>query len=170
VADSRAAVRDWVGRTLGLEDVDVVRVPHLSTPRYDFYVVSQRKQGQAGEVYAMSDGDGVLPAGKDNLARVLAREGVPEDPEALPPTQLAELYLRMAEVRRARVLEDPSDFALEALDPEARKDFAPPTASKTEDGVELTFWTAGPEPTRVERWRVRIAPDGTLTHENEQVG
>jgi hypothetical protein len=166
---SEAAVRAWVERTLGSADVDVVRVPHLSTPSHDFFVVSQRRLGPAGEVYAMSDGDEVFPAGRDNLAEVLRREGVLEDPERIPPEQLAELYVRMGEVRRVRVLADPSDFALASLDPEARKRFQPPSVRKADGGVEATFWTAGPEPDHVERWRVTLDSDGTLSHEVERV-
>jgi hypothetical protein len=118
----------------------------------------------------MSDGEEVLPAGRENLGRILAREGLLEDPHALPPAQLAELYVRMAEVRRVRVLEDSSDFALEDLEPERRAEFSPPSARKAGDGVELEFWTSGPDPSRVERWRVHLAPDGTLSHDTERLG
>jgi hypothetical protein len=168
VADD-TAVRAWVDRTLGPE-ADVVRVPHLSTPRHDFYVVSQRQLGPAGEVYAMSDGEEVFPAGRENLAKVLAREGVLEQPDAIAPATLAELYLRMAEVRRVRVLEDSTDFALEDLEPGVRARFEAPAVRTTQDGLELTFWTAGPEPSRVEHWRVRLGRDGTLSHEVERLG
>jgi hypothetical protein len=166
----KVAVSAWAHRTLGFEVVDVVRVPHLCTPSYDFYVVSQRRLGPGGEVYAMSDGTEVLPAGHENLARVLEREGVLEQPDAIPAAQLAELSIRMAAGRRVRVLEDPSDFALEDVEPEARARFASPSVGKTADGVEASFWTAGPEPDRVERWQVRIGADGTISHESERVG
>lgn len=166
----KAAVSAWVGRTLGSEGADVVRVPHLSTPSYDFYVVSQRRLGTAGEVYAMSDGTEVLPAGRESLAKVLGREGVLERPDAIPASQLAELSIRMAAGRRARVLEDPSDFALEDLEPDLRTGFSSPSVRKSDDGVEASFWTAGPEPNRVERWEVRIAADGTISHESVRVG
>lgn len=165
---SEAAARAWAQRSLGASDL--VHVPHLSTPGWDFYVVSQPRLGHGGEVSVMSDGDKVLPAGRDNFVEVLRREGALDDPGAIPPAQLAELAIRMAEVRQARVLEDDSDFALEQLEPGARARFAPPAARKTDDGVELAFWTSGPEPSRVERWLVRIALDGTLTHEVERLG
>jgi hypothetical protein len=164
------AVTAWVERTLGSEGMDVVRVPHLSTPTYGFYVVSQRRLGPAGEVYAMSDGTEVLPAGRENLARILAREGLLERPDAIPPAQLAELSLRMAAGRRSRVLEDSSDFALEALRPDVRARVSSPSVYRTADGVEARFWTADPEASRIERWRVRIATDGTISDESEPVG
>ena len=160
----KAAVEAWVERTLGA-DGNVVRVPHLSTARYGFYVVSQPRLA-AGETYAMSDGDEVLPAGRESLARVLEREGVRDDPGALPAAQLAELYVRMVDGRRLRVLEDASDFALEDVSAEG---FTPPAARSVEDGVAIEFWTTGPEPSRVERWNVRVAPGGTITDEHETV-
>jgi hypothetical protein len=172
VTESRGkdAVRAWVDRTVGPDDVDVVRVPHLSTPSYDFYVVSQRRLGPAGETYAMSDGTDVFPPGRENLATVLEREGVLENPDAIPAAQLAELSIRMAAGRRVRVLEDPSDFALEGLDPDVRARFSAPSVGKAAEGVEASFWTAGPEPHRVERWHVRIAPAGAISDESERVG
>ena len=157
----------WAERTFGR--ADLVRVPHLSTPRHDFYVVSQPRLGHAGEVYVMSDGQDVFPAGRDNFAEVLRREGVLDDPGVLPAAQLAELAIRMGEVRQARVLEDGSDFALEALEPGVRARFALPEVRGTDDGVEATFWTTGPEPSRVERWQLRVTRNGSVTHEVERV-
>ena len=168
---SETAVRRWVEKTLGWEEgrADVVRVPHLGTPSFDFFVVSQRRLAPAGDIYVMTDGSVILPPGRENLARVLARESFPRDPRAIPAAQLAELFLRMAAVRPGRVIEEASDFALRSLAEDMRASFAPPRVEGEDARAVLTFWAAGADPQHVERWRVEVAADGSLSDESETV-
>ena len=168
---SETTVRRWVEKTLGWEEgrADVVRVPHLGTPSFDFFVVSQRRLAPAGDIYVMTDGSAALPPGRENLAKVLAREGFPLNPSAIPAAQLAELFLRMAAVRPGRVIAEASDFALRSLEEDARASFAPPRVESECTHAVLTFWAAGLDPTHVERWRVEVAADGSLADESETI-
>ena len=169
--EGEARVREWVERTLGWGNgrADVVRVPHLGTPGFDFFVVSQRALGPAGDIFVMTDGREIHTAGPSGLGRVLAREGFPRDAGAIPAAQLAELFLRMGAVRQGRVIQEASDFALRSLSEAARASFTPPRIQPEGDGALLTFWTAGADPTQVARWKVWITADAALSHEVEPV-
>jgi hypothetical protein len=165
-------VREWAEQTMGWgpDRVGVHAAPHLSTPRFDLVTLAQRGMRSAGELYAMTDGDRVLPAGAASLGRVLAEEGLPGDPRAVPPERVAELFFRMAEVGRGRPIVDPGDAALERVPAEPRAEFTPPAARREDGGALLEFWSERGLGGDIERWRVRVGADGTLEREVETVG
>jgi hypothetical protein len=168
----RRAVERWLQEKLGWgpERAAVDHVPQLSTPRYAFFVVTQRAlPGAAGEIYLMSDGAEVLASNRRHLAAVLAREGLLEDPGALPAAQVAALFFKMAEVRQLRVIEHTEDPALASLSATVRAAFHPPQIERDGDGALLSFYSSGPEPGALEHWQIRLGADGTLSQRVEQL-
>ena len=88
VSNERATevVRRWAYETLGWgpDKVGVHPAPQLSTPHWLLVVLAQAGVHHGGELYVMTDGERVLPASAENLARVLLDEGLAENPDALP--------------------------------------------------------------------------------------
>jgi hypothetical protein len=143
-----AAVRTWVESTMGWEPerFGVHAAPHLSTPRYELVMITQRGVHHGGELYVMTDGSEVLPAGAASLGKVLAAEG----PDTLDPRLVAELFFRMAEVGRGSPVSEP-----------------PPRAERDGDGMRWVFSSARSPGAPVERWTVRLRADGALSSEVE---
>jgi hypothetical protein len=169
ISHATAAVESWLRARFGWgpQQATINHAPQLSTPHFDLFIVAQRAVRGAGEFAVMSDGEAVLASNRENLARVLASEGYPADPASLPASQVARLYLIMAEARQARLIEHSGDPALGRLSPTARASFQPPHAEKAGAGAVVAFWSASLGPEKIERWRVQIAPDGGLSHSVE---
>jgi hypothetical protein len=148
VSRAEETVRRWVETTMGWtpDRFSVHAAPHLSTPNYELVVIDQKAIRHGGELYAMTDGERVLPAGAENLGKVLAAEGA----DTLAPELVAELFFRMAEVGRGRPLDEP-----------------PPRLERDGDSVTFEFWSERGFRGPIEHWHVRVAPDGTLEREVE---
>jgi hypothetical protein len=170
---ARVAVLDWAARTMGWgpDDVTAAAAPQLSTPGFDFVLLAQRRLREAGEIPVMTDGRAVLPAGEASLGRVLAAEGLAEDPDALPASLVAELSMRLAEPGGGRAVTTPDDPALAGLAAEDRARFEPPRVTRDGDGARASFWSARGPGSRAElrRWTVRVGPDGTVERTAEPV-
>jgi hypothetical protein len=136
-------VRRWVESTMGWppERFAVYAAPHLSTPHFELVMIDQKGVHHGGELYVMTDGSEVLPAGAANLGRVLVAEG----PDTLAPELVAELFFRMAEVGRGRPVSEP-----------------PPRAVRDGDGMRFEFWSERSPGAPLERWTVLLRPDGEL--------
>jgi hypothetical protein len=159
-------VRDWVSETMGWgpEKVGVHPAPQLSTPKWDFVVLAQPGVHHGGDLYVMTDGERVLPASAENLGQVLLDEGLGDDPDALPAELVAQLFFYMAAVGRGRpVLEDGDRAVADA------PGFEPPRVDRDGDGVRATFWSERDFGGPLERWTVRLRPDGRLESEAEPV-
>lgn len=159
-------MRRWAESAMGWgpDRVEIHTAPQLSTPGFDLVVLAQPGVRSGGDLYVMTDGDRVLPAGAGNLGAVLAQEGLASDPSALPPELVAELFFRMAEVGRGRPITEAGDRALAAFPEEARAEFAPPSAVRDGDGVRLAFWSERGMGGEVERWDLRLGEDGALDY------
>ena len=144
---STEIVRRWVQETMGWGDdrFSVHAVPHLSLAHHDLVMIEQKAVRSGGELYVMTDGEDVLPAGAANLGKVLAAEGFASDPAVVPAALVAALFFRMAEVGRGRPLDDP-----------------PPRAVRDGDGVQVEFSSERGFRGPVEHWSVRVTPDGSL--------
>jgi hypothetical protein len=144
---STELVQHWVRETMGWGDdrFSVHVVPHLSLPHHDLVMIEQKAVRSGGELYVMTDGQHVLPAGAANLGKVLAAEGLASDPGAVPAEQVAALFFRMAEVGRGRPLDDPA-----------------PRAARDGDGVMVEFSSERGFRGPVEHWSVWVTPDGSL--------
>jgi hypothetical protein len=142
VSESADTVRRWVETTMGWapDRFGVYPAPHLSTPHYELVMIDQKAVRHGGELYVMTDGSQVLPAGAENLGKVLAAEG------PLPAELVAELFFRMAEVGRGRPVGD------------AR-------AERDGDGMRYEFSSERGFRGPVEHWTLRVASDGTLSTE-----
>jgi catechol 2,3-dioxygenase-like lactoylglutathione lyase family enzyme len=168
---AREVVQSWVESTLewGPDKVGVHPVPHLSTPRYELVQLAQAGFTSGGDLYVMTDGERVLPAGVENLGMILAEEGFAADPAALEPELVAGLLFLMAEPGRGRPIVEEGDRALARLPAEVRSAFRAPHAERDGDGVRLELWSERSFGGDVERWRVRLAPDGALEDDAELV-
>ena len=155
-----AVVRDWVASTMGWEagQADVYPVPDLSTPRFDLVAIVQAGTRSGGELYVMTDGERILPAGAGNLGAVLTEEGLARNPDALPAELVAGLFLRMAQPGRGWPILTGDDRA------------APPRVQRDGDGVRATFSSERAPGGPLERWTVRLAPGGELTQSVEPAG
>ncbi len=155
-----AVVQDWVSSTMGWEpgQAGVYPVPDLSTPRFDLVAIVQAGTRSGGELYVMTDGERILPAGAGNLGTVLAEEGLAADPDALPAELVAGLFLRMAQPGRGWPVLAGDDRT------------APPRVERDGDGVRATFSSERAPGGPLERWSVRLAPGGELTQSVEPVG
>jgi hypothetical protein len=139
-------VRAWVESTMGWSaDRFTVHVaPHLSTPHFELVVIAQVAIRHGGELYVMTDGSEVLPAGAANFGRVLLTEG----PDTLAPELVAQLFFRMAEPGRGLPVSDPA-----------------PRSARDADGVRFEFWSQRSPGAPLERWTVRLGADGALSSE-----
>jgi hypothetical protein len=168
---AREVVRRWAETTMGWgpDQAEAHPAPHLSTPRFVLVVLTQRGARSGSDLYVMTDGDRVLPTNAANLGAILVEEGFAGDPSALPAALVADLFFRMAELGRARPIADADDRALDALPADTRADFAPPRAEREGDGARLEFWSERGVGGEIERWTVRVAPDGALSSTAQQV-
>ena len=146
MSEASEVVRRWVESTMGWapQRFAVYAAPHLSTPHHELLMIEQKGVGHGGELYVMTDGSSVLPAGAANLGKVLAAEG----PDTLEPELVAELFFRMAEVGRGLPVSEP-----------------PPRASRDGDEMRFEFWSERSPGAPLERWTVRLGADGTLSSE-----
>lgn len=150
-AQAEDAVTRWADATLDLgAPLEVHALPQLSTPRYVLVGLLQPGSRTDADLHALWDGRAVLPSSAGALASVLVREGLMDDPAALPAALVAELWLRLAEPGRGRPL----------LDTGARS--TPPRALRDGDAVAITFWSERSHGGPVERWTLRLHADGTL--------
>jgi len=168
VKDSRtqraaSLVAEWVRETMGWgpEKATVHMVPHLSTSRFEFAVIAQRGLRSSGELYAVTDGERVLPGRPETLGEVLAAEGLPADPGALPPAQAAELALRLLAPGRGHVVTGADDPALGGVDGVAAA-VAEPQVTREGDTARIEFLSARGPHGPVERWSVGVHPDGSI--------
>jgi len=163
-----AVVRDWVASTMGWGPERAAVYPaQPSTPGFDLVAIVQNGVRSGGELYVMTDGERVLPAGAANLGTVLAEEGVADDPEALPAALVAELFFRMGQPGGGRPILAAYD---PALPEDARSAFAPPHAERDGDGVRIAFWSERAPGGPLERWTLRLEPGGELTQAAEPAG
>jgi len=163
-----AVVREWVASTMGWGPERAGVYPaRPSTPGFDLVAVVQNGVRSGGELYVMTDGERVLPAGAANLGTVLAEEGMASDPEALPAALVAELFFRMGQPGGGRPILTADE---PALTDDARAAFSPPHAERDGDGVRIGFWSQRAPGGPLERWTLRLSPGGELVESSEPAG
>lgn len=145
-----------------LKDIRIYPIEHLSTEHFDFFMIEQTQLRGDGDLYVMSDGQAVFEASADNFKTVLRREGFYKRPSALTALKFAQLYFKMAELRRARVLEDADDWTLEDYDRQRWGEYVPPSLQQQRDHVVVRFATAGPEISAVVLWEAAVDADYNL--------
>jgi hypothetical protein len=148
----------------GPEQATVHMVPHLTTSGFDFAVIAQRGLRSSGELYAVTDGERVLPGRPETLGEVLAAEGLPADPGALPPAQAAELALRLLAPGRGHLVTGVDDPALRGAD-RVSPSAVEPQVTREGDAARIDFLSARGPHGPVERWSVGVHADGSIhTH------
>ena len=151
-------VENWIQQEFNkpLDLFGIYPIPNLNTSLYNFFMIEQKGLREAGHLYVMSDGNETLQADLTNFSHILSREHYLDDPSAIPPEKLAELYIHMVEGRSGGILTDSDDIFPDTVD---TSQFSPPHIQSTNNGVVLLFWATGHSPQQLSRWEVKINSD-----------
>src|SRR5262245_60237198 len=148
VQQAAAAVQRWLRQSdaPARSDLDVVHVPDLSTPAFSFFVISQRGVAHANRRYVVSDGEQVLGRGERTFAEIVHREGLLDDPQALPAACVAALFCRLVGPEPCNAITRPDHSALDYVSPPIRRTFGPPRTFREGPETVIGFWSVGPRP------------------------
>ena len=172
VARAEAVVQRWLQErpASARSEVQVIRLPALSTPRFAFFVIAQRGVMHANRQFVVSDGEQVLGRGERTFSEVVHREGLLHDLGALPAALIASLYCRLIGPEPCDAITRPDHSALAHVAPPVRRTFGPPRTLREGQDTVVAFWSVGPKPWDVCIREVRLDATGNLTAKATPVG
>jgi hypothetical protein len=118
----------------------------------------------------LSDGERVLGRGSEPFAEVLRREGVLDDPTALPAALVAELFCRLVGPDPCSPITDAGHPSLRYVPPAIRATYAPPAITARGPDLNIAFWSVADRPWQVSRWTVTISPGGAVAAREVALG